>query len=135
MPPKAYITASYGGITRIRFMGRRQYLPLSLLAQAPLVFLFVTIKIRRRRHDASDKNQKLTPYGGMIRIRFPGSKLNDFLSARCTDSPLTNTILPLPEKSKPKRGAARILPKYAPAWAFQNVSEKASPRQGRLRRA
>lgn len=35
MPPKEYVTISYGGITRIRFVGRRTYLPLSLLAQAP----------------------------------------------------------------------------------------------------
>ena len=33
--------SSYGGITHIRFKGRRSYLPLSLSPQAPLRFLVI----------------------------------------------------------------------------------------------
>ena len=33
---KPFYTSSYGGITRIRYKGRRLSLPLSLLTQAPL---------------------------------------------------------------------------------------------------
>ncbi len=46
MPPKEFIADSYGGITRIRYKGRRLYLPLSLSHKLPgIILLYIIIFI------------------------------------------------------------------------------------------
>ena len=60
---------SYGGIIRIRYKGRRSYLPLSLSYKLPCIF-----SCKRKTGEtfcgfSCKKSLCMTSYGGIIRIR------------------------------------------------------------------
>lgn len=83
------VATSYGGITRIRSMGRRAYLPLSLLTQAPQ-FLFLILFMNKKTEDTHTMSPKESNYDSLRRHyphQVPGSKFDDFLSACNTSSP------------------------------------------------
>ncbi|MPM98570.1 hypothetical protein SDC9_145758 [bioreactor metagenome] len=100
------------------------------LRKLPRYFLFVTIKIRRRRHGASDQNQRIDS----LRRHDP-HQVSRVEVERLPLSPLHglpaywNYTPTVPKKQALKQTEQKFCQKYAPARAFSAALEKAPPRQ------